>query len=121
MWDDDVLELKIWDAGYTYRSSGDRHGYQYQLTLNGKVIFSGDDFTTPAGMRNDPDELAESILGSLGVQKDDTDAEFFEDYTPEQLAFADEWGEIVKMWGMYIEEGTVQGQSWRGGDPFEED
>ncbi len=117
-YDDDVLELKIWDAGFTW---GGRHGYQYQLTLNGKVIFSGDDFTTPLQMYTDPDELAESILGALGIQEDDVDPESFEDYTPEQLEFTREWGEIVKMWGMNIEEGSVSGQSWRGGDPFDEE
>ena len=45
----------------------------------------------------DGDEAAECVLNSASIRPSDTDREFFDGYSPEQLAFAEEYGESIGM------------------------
>ena len=77
--------LRTWDTGRTARG---RTCIGYQLTdADGRVIFTGDDF------RPSPchaDATLRALLGFLTLRPGDTDADYFADYTPAQLAFATE-------------------------------
>lgn len=70
----------------------------YRLTSQRRVIFEGDDYA--AHLHSDEsletdDTLVEGLMGFLTLRPGDTDAEYFEKYTPEQLAFAAEHAESL--------------------------
>lgn len=61
--------------------------YRYTMTVNGELIFKGDDYgTSPMFDAHSLDSLI-GLLGFLTVKPGDTDDEYFEDYTQEQLDF----------------------------------
>jgi hypothetical protein len=73
--------------------------YQFQGP-DGKVIFEGADFACSPMHAIDSDESVRALLGFLTLRPGDTDEEYFESYTQEQLAFADEHGETLSMYAM---------------------
>lgn len=86
-----------------------RLAYDYRLTLwehsvdrdgrtflryrfcapNGTVLFSGEDFGVPRHEAIDSDAVVRSLLGFLTLKPGDTDRDYFQDYTPEQLAWCE--------------------------------
>jgi hypothetical protein len=88
-------ELKI---GEMKPMSGYRSNYEYALFFEGdngkELLFSGDDFS-PSPM-DDIQSLGalSSLLGFLTIGIDDTDDDYFENYTKRQFDFAkDKWGD----------------------------
>lgn len=67
---------------------------------DGETIFEGDDYGPGqgAGGSSDDDESVEGLLSFLALRPGDTDPEWFESYTPEQLAFAEEFGELISLY-----------------------
>ena len=65
----------------------------YRLVSEGKVIFEGDDYF--AHCDADTNEAVEGIMGFLTLKPGDTDSEYFEKYTPAQLAFAEQHAESL--------------------------
>ena len=67
-----------------------------------RVIFKrGDTYcAVPRGTTLDGDDAKELVCSLLGMKPGDTDSEYFEHYTPEQLAFAEQYGETVDMYAM---------------------
>jgi hypothetical protein len=82
--------LRTWDSGRT-RGSGmmarTRIGYELR-DPSGAVLFSGDDFGPSPMHADDSDATLRGLLGFLTLRPGDTDAEYFADYTPAQMAFA---------------------------------
>lgn len=82
--------LRTWDTGRT-RGTGmmtrTRIGYELR-DPSGAVLFSGDDFGPSPMHADDSDVTLRGLLGFLTLRPGDTDAEYFADYTPAQLAFA---------------------------------
>ena len=68
----------------------DKHIIEYSLVKpDGTVLFAGSDLHTsplhkPAGR-----DSAIALLGFLTLRKGDTDAEYFDKYTPKQLEFSE--------------------------------
>lgn len=60
-----------------------------------KLLFEGEDFAIPTAYGVDSDESVRSIMGFLTLRPGDTDREYFENYTREQLAFADQHAEAL--------------------------
>jgi hypothetical protein len=98
-----VFRLRTWE---TNRS--DRRGVTYVEYVFEQVkprseagtVFEGDDFACSPMHAIDTDECVRALLSFLTLRPGDTDAEFFDDYTPEQRAFADtdaEWLSIYSM------------------------
>lgn len=82
--------LRTWDTGRT-RGTGmmARTCIGYELRdPSGAVLFSGDDFRPSPVHADDSDDTLRGLLGFLTLRPGDTDAEYFADYTPAQLAFA---------------------------------
>jgi hypothetical protein len=78
--------LRTWDTG---RTRGDRTRIAYELREpSGVVLFAGDDFCPSPMHADDSDNALRALLGVLTLRPGDTDAEYFADYTPAQLAFA---------------------------------
>jgi hypothetical protein len=77
---------------------GHRMTWQYVLELDGDVIFEGADFSCLASTTYG--EAAVGVLGFLTLRDGDTDDEYFEGYTSEQIAWSDEHAEALAMFGM---------------------
>lgn len=66
--------------------------FEYQFKApNGQVLFEGNDFSVP--VRNlvwsyNRAQCSNDLMSFLTLRPGDTDDEYFEHYTPEQLAFA---------------------------------
>lgn len=55
----------------------------------------------PFNQSIDGNYAKEAVLSLFAMKPGDTDAEFFEGYTPEQLAFAEQYGEEIGIIGHY--------------------
>lgn len=85
-----TFSLTLWDTGE--RDSMNKAILAYRLRMEGKTIFQGEDFHTPHRPLNS-DQNIEELLGFLCLKPGDTDADWFDQYTPEQLAFTEKHGE----------------------------
>ena len=106
--------LRTWDTGRT-RGTGmmARTCIGYELREpDGTVVFVGDDFGSSPMHADDSDEALRALLGFLTLRPGDTDAEYFADYTPEQLAFADDNGEWIGF--IYSNDASVIGTPSQG-------
>lgn len=101
VWAEDGFELKLW-ATYQVRYGKDILAYQF--THNGKVIFEGNDFGCSPLHAIDSDESVAGCLSFLSLKPGDTDPEYFEDYTEEQLGWATQYGEEVSLYVAELEE-----------------
>jgi len=92
-WHADGFELFIF---HTHQRRDGKWRMAYVLLDEGEVIFKGDDFFSP----NDLDEKwnVAQLLGFLSLKDGDTDDEYFESYTPEQIAWRDERGGELSLW-----------------------
>ena len=97
-WHADGFELFIF---HTHQKRDGKWRMAYVLFDEDEVVFKGDDFFSP----NDLDEkwnVAE-LLGFLSLRDGDTDDEYFESYTPEQIAWRDERAEELSLWVSFME------------------
>ena len=60
----------------------------YTMTQNGRILFSGDDFSPSPMDSIDGLEAVVCLLSFLTTRPGDTDDEYFQDYTAKQLDFA---------------------------------
>jgi hypothetical protein len=76
-----------------------RNGYYiaYKLTAtqHARPIFEGEDFSCSPMDAIDSDASVRALMGFLTLRPGDTDEEYFERYTPEQLAFAETHAESL--------------------------
>ncbi len=68
-----------------------------QLRFGGRTIFDPDHFAIGMPGCVDDDSAKASVLGWMSVKPGDTDAEFFDDFTPEQLEFVEHYGEELSL------------------------
>jgi hypothetical protein len=83
---DNSYYLVIWDTG-----NFDEYGkciLGYRLNQNGKILFCGEDFHNSPVLCIDSDETVKELMGFLTLKPGDTDKEYFNSYTSEQLEFA---------------------------------
>lgn len=91
--------LQTFDMGQTISRGKAR--LAYTLTApDGSVIFDGDDFGCSPQHAIDSDEALRALLGFLTLKPGDTDREYFESYTPEQMAFARGDAERLSIYAM---------------------
>ena len=87
-----TFSLELYDVrsleriGYTLRQ------HQRRKTT---VIFDGSDFRPAPGHAWDSDETVRALMTFLTLRPGDTDAEYFSDYTPEQIEFRDMHAEAL--------------------------
>jgi len=74
-----------------------RIGYELKQHENGKttVLFTGTDFKCSPMDAEDSDESVEALMGFLTLRRGDTDAEYFKDYTAEQIEFTETHAESL--------------------------
>ena len=88
-WTQGDYQLDLWDT--ESRDENGKHMLAYRLKHKGKMIFNGSDFCASPFHVIDSDDTVASILGFLSLDDGDTDPEYFDDYTPEQIAWRDEF------------------------------
>ena len=77
--------LRVFDI---YESRGGKNFLGYQFKVGKKIVFEGKDFGCPPCYSIDSLSTAYSILSFLTLRPGDTDKEYFEDYTAEQMEWA---------------------------------
>ena len=78
------------------------HGHNWidlEVRHEGRVVFPRGSLYCAVNSSTTTDGVAarELALSTVGMRPGDTDSEYFASYTPEQLAWADEFGEAVSM------------------------
>lgn len=87
------FRLRLWD---TFRvDSWGKSILGYDFSRNDVEIFQGEDFHCSPMDPIDSDAAIRSLLVFLTLRPGDTDREHFENYTTEQLDFADRYGEAL--------------------------
>ena len=91
------FRLTTWDTGRTGYGGNYLVGYRLSIIKPGTILtlFEGEDFGCSPLHCIDSDETVAGIMGFLTLRPGDTDAEYFEDYTPEQLAYCSEHAEAL--------------------------
>ena len=87
-----VFTLTTYDAGRRYDG---KNGLAYTLRSEGKTIFEGDDFGCSPFDAIDSDGAIADLMGFLTLRPGDTDSEYFDNYTAEQLAFCSAHAEAL--------------------------
>jgi hypothetical protein len=75
------------DKGIAIFLDSGTNRYSYTMILDGEILFEGDGYH-PGAMGKTTEQQALEVLAFLALQPGDTDEEFFENYTPAQLAWA---------------------------------
>src|SRR5262249_36783349 len=83
----------------------------YRFSDSGKLIFEGSDFAGSPLHADDSDETIAALLSFLALRPDDTDAEYFERYSPEQLDWCQANGEELALEACQLEERARRGCS----------
>lgn len=108
----DDHRLQVWETG-TYDHRGcSRLAYRLSMP-DGWVVFEGDDFAGSPMHAVDSDDTLRGLLSFLTLRPGDTDADYFQDYTPAQLAWTDGHAENLSMWA--DDEARWHMPDWPGG------
>ena len=91
--------LRTWDAWRSDRDGKYIVGYEFTRP-DGHVLFHGEDFACSPLHAIDSDECLRGILTFLTLRRGDTDADYFEGYTPEQREFTETDAEELSLWSM---------------------
>ena len=106
-WQAGRFKLEVFDTGRRDWRSQTRLAYTF--TDGGNVIFQGEDFSGSPLHADDSDESLAALLGFLALRPGDTDREYFDSYTPEQLAWARQNGEELALLAHEVEERARRG------------
>ena len=86
-WENDGFRLELYDTGEV-----DGYGkwvLAYRLFDNGNLVFEGHDFHCPPLYAVDSDWTVSGLLAFLSLRPGDTDSEYFDGYSPEQLGWVE--------------------------------
>lgn len=101
-WEDAGFKLVMWGTDRT--DSRGQTVIAYEFFHDGKLVFQGEDFCGSPMHADDADETVAALLSFLALRPGDTDEEYFEKYTPEQMEFAETHGEYLGILAMELEE-----------------
>ncbi len=102
-WTEGPFKLDMWDT--FERDSYGKSVLRYEFRHDDKLIFEGEDFRPGASTAIDSDEAVGCLLGFLSLSPGDTDEEYFDDYTPAQIAWRDMHAEDLSLYAYILEEG----------------
>ncbi|MDX3106889.1 hypothetical protein [Nonomuraea angiospora] len=92
--------LELWPHG---RTTDGRTRWLYRLSHHNTTIFTATDISSPVGVVLSASTLinsATTVLGFLTLRPGDTDADYFDAYTPEQLTWRDSYAEELSLYTM---------------------
>ena len=101
-WRSGRFQLDLFDTGWRDCRGQSRLGYTF--SDGGKIIFEGQDFCGSPLHADDSDATVAALLTFLSLRPGDTDREFFERYSPEQLIWAQLNAEELSLHAHEIEE-----------------
>lgn len=87
VWESDGFRCELYDTHRRDWRGQTRIGYTF--TDNGADVFTGEDFCGSPLHADDSNATVASLLTFLSLRKGDTDGEYFDSYTPEQLDWRD--------------------------------
>ena len=90
-------DLRTWDSGRTDHMDKTILRYEFR-DPRGFILFAGSDFACSPMRAIDSDETIGALLGFLTLRPGDTDREYFENYTPEQMDFAQGDAEYLQLY-----------------------
>jgi hypothetical protein len=89
-----VFSLTLWDT-YQLMPGMQKDKLAYCLKMNGKALFEGNDFGCSPMHAIDSDDTVRSLMTFLTLKPGDTDDEYFEKYTAEQLDYCTKYAETL--------------------------
>jgi hypothetical protein len=101
-WRSGCFRLDLFDTGRCDWRGQTRLAYSFRD--KGKVIFEGEDFAGSPLHADDSNETVAALLSFLALRPGDTDRGYFDDYTPEQFAWAQQNGEELSLLAHELEE-----------------
>jgi len=102
-----VYRLVMWDTYMQDRQGKSLLGYSFEQVLPEReagVLFEGTDYGASPMHAIDSDSSVRALLTFLTLRPGDTDREYFEKYTPEQMAFAQGDAEELQMYSLDADE-----------------
>ncbi len=112
-------DLVTWDPHSYYNGGPQRRvGYDFRQTGSDVALFKGEDFGCSPLHAADSDDCLRSLLSFLTLRPGDTDADYFEHYTPAQLLFVEEHAETVG--ALFVFDAVELAEGEQGPVPFEE-
>jgi len=95
-----IFTLSIIESEYRYEGHSGRDYLHYRLRMKpwiGKsvILFEGFDFGCSPMYSIDGDDAIRSLMNFLTLKPGDTDPEYFENYTKEQLEYCDRHAEAL--------------------------
>lgn len=87
-WEQDGFRLELWDTHQLARG-GPQSRLAYQLYDQGVLIFEGEDYGCSPLHATDSSESIAGLLTFLSLRRGDTDSDYFDCYSPSQLAWRD--------------------------------
>jgi len=106
-WRSGRFELELFDTARSDWRGQTRLAYSFRD--GGKVIFEGEDFAGSPLHADDSDETVAALLSFLSLRPGDTDRDYFDSYTPEQLDWARANGEELSFLAHEMEERARRG------------
>jgi hypothetical protein len=82
------MVLEVFDTFKTDNMGKSRLAYDFRKSGDEKPLFSGDDFFCGRFTAIDSDDCLVSLLGFLTLRPGDTDREYFDNYTEEQITWS---------------------------------
>ena len=103
-WEGDGFRLELWDT-FQSLGSGSQSRLAYQLYDGERLIFQGEDFGCSPLHAIDSDACVASLLNFLALRPGDTDREYFDSYTSEQMEWCQsDRAEYLGLLAMEMEE-----------------
>lgn len=107
----DGYQLKLYDSTTADNRDNGRNNLAYEfIAPDGSILFAGEDFGSSPMDAIDSDNTLRSLLSFLTLRPGDTDAEYFENYTPQQMAFAQGDAEYLSLYALEPEDGQPNAQ-----------
>lgn len=94
------FSLTMWATPRTDARGQTIIGYELHAKRTGeprKLLFTGEDFAGSPLHADDSDACVRSLMTFLTLRPGDTDSDYFANYTPEQIGFAEQHAEALNM------------------------
>ncbi len=114
----DGYTLQTWDTQRSDRMGKTILRYEFKAP-DGTVLFEGSDFACSPMICVDSDDCLRSLLGFLTLKPGDTDRDYFDNYTPAQMAFAEGPAESLSLWSMDDDDSEHPALEFENLDGFE--
>ncbi len=96
--------LFLYDT-HQMKANKSRLAYElYDETFGDCPVFRGEDFGCSPLHAIDSDQAVAALLSFLSLKPGDTDQEYFDDYSPQQVEWAESYGELLGLLATQLEE-----------------